>query len=179
MSQGKRYGTEEKKEILQYRQTHTYLETSQKYGISEMTLARWSRKLRDKDSREEHITGEQKYIPLIHGIKYLEGVKAAAIVNDEGIALASYLIGGESEDALRLISVALLAAADHASDELETGNIETILIKCVEGLILIQGAGPKLCIAIVFNEKMDITTIASQAFPILNRICQDAKKLSN
>ena len=44
MASGKRYTREEKDEIMEYRQTHTYRETADKYNVSQMTLARWSRR---------------------------------------------------------------------------------------------------------------------------------------
>lgn len=179
MSQGKRYGREEKKEILQFRQNHTYFETSQKYGVSEMTLARWSRKLKDKDSKEEHISGDEKYLPLIRVLKYLEGVKAAAFVNEEGMVVASLMIGGESEDILVRITAALLAAADRTSEELDIGNLETIIIKSSEGICLIRGTGPSMCLTILFDENMDLSRIVTQAFPFIERISRDIIALAN
>jgi hypothetical protein len=49
MSHGKRYSAKERKDILKYLETHTYQETVDKYGVSEMSLARW---VKNKTRRE-------------------------------------------------------------------------------------------------------------------------------
>jgi len=50
MSHGKRYGVKERKEILEYLQSHTYQETMEKFDVSQMSLARW---VKNQKRREE------------------------------------------------------------------------------------------------------------------------------
>ena len=91
MSSGKRYTPEEKNAIMQYRQTHTYQETADKYGVSQMTLARWSSvqaRLQEQQGWPwgcgERVAGDAMYTTALQALKYLEGVKAIALYDDEG-----------------------------------------------------------------------------------------------
>ena len=59
MAYGKRYSKEEKEEIMQYRQNHTYRETVDKYNISQMTLARWARKRKNKTIPGSRFIGDK------------------------------------------------------------------------------------------------------------------------
>ncbi|MHA2258888.1 MAG: helix-turn-helix domain-containing protein [Promethearchaeota archaeon] len=48
---GRRYSFIEKKEILHYLETHTYKDTSEKYRISEPTLARWRKMIKSESKK--------------------------------------------------------------------------------------------------------------------------------
>ncbi|MHA2039068.1 MAG: helix-turn-helix domain-containing protein, partial [Promethearchaeota archaeon] len=48
---GRRYTFTEKKEILNYLETHTYKDTCEKYGISEPTLARWRKTIKSESKK--------------------------------------------------------------------------------------------------------------------------------
>ena len=48
---GRRYSFTEKKEILNYLESHTYKDTCEKYGISEATLARWRKTIKSESKK--------------------------------------------------------------------------------------------------------------------------------
>jgi len=48
---GRRYSFTEKKEILNYLETHTYKDTCEKFGISEPTLARWRKMIKSESKK--------------------------------------------------------------------------------------------------------------------------------
>ena len=60
---GRRYSFTEKKEILNYLETHTYKDTCDKYGISETTLSRWRKAIRSgsKKNRSKIIISLPKF----------------------------------------------------------------------------------------------------------------------
>ena len=50
---GRRYLFPEKKEILKYLEKHTYKDTSEKYRISEPTLARWRNMIKSESKKNK------------------------------------------------------------------------------------------------------------------------------
>ena len=55
---GRRYSFSEKKEILEYLESHTYKETCEKFGISEPTLARWKRMIKSESKKKLYNVAE-------------------------------------------------------------------------------------------------------------------------
>jgi predicted regulator of Ras-like GTPase activity (Roadblock/LC7/MglB family) len=159
MSSGKRYSKEEKAEIMQYRQTHTYKETADKYSVSQMTLARWSR----------------NYKTFLKVLKYLEGVKSVALfsIMTDGSAVASISDNNISEDVLFLNMTAVLSAAGRSSEELGLGTLDMLMSKCREGLLLIQGINPNLLVIMIYGGKVDVQKIVNQDFPFIDRVRLD------
>nr|MDO8114743.1 helix-turn-helix domain-containing protein [Candidatus Sigynarchaeota archaeon] len=110
MASGKRYTDEEKDEIMQYRQTHTYQETADKFNVSQMTLARWSRDYKNKIIGDR-ISGDASFRIPMQVLKYLEGVKAVALLSDSGETVSLITESTFYEDILFVGTIALLAAA--------------------------------------------------------------------
>jgi predicted regulator of Ras-like GTPase activity (Roadblock/LC7/MglB family) len=192
MEHGKRYTQDEKKEILQFRESHTFQETSEKYNVSMMTLFRWNQQLRNvhkKNIKEEKKmemvirlneengdpTKKSKSMELakvLEVLKFLPGVKAITLINDEG-QLVSMVASKEAQD-LDLINivVAMLALGQRASQELVLGNLEMIFNKSKLGLLLIVGAGPRLVLTILFDEQADVKQLFSEDFVVIERVKQ-------
>jgi hypothetical protein len=88
MSHGKRYNAKEKKEILDYLENHTYREAMDKFGVSQMSLARWvkNKERRNTNTLLPHINEEIQNELRIHLkiIENLEYVKATALVSNSG-----------------------------------------------------------------------------------------------
>jgi hypothetical protein len=86
MSQGKRYDAKERKEILEFLENHSYRETMDKYGVSQMSLARWVKNKRRRETLpaklDEKIQEEiEIYLKLIEN---MEHVKATALITNGG-----------------------------------------------------------------------------------------------
>jgi len=113
MSSGKRYSKEEKEEIMHYRLNHTYRETADKYSVSQMTLARWSRKYKIEGITGDRYTGDPAYKTFLEVLKYLEGVRSVALFNDmtDGSSVASIIENSVSEDGLFLGMLTYLSAS--------------------------------------------------------------------
>jgi transposase-like protein len=175
MSSGKRYSKEEKAEIMQYRQTHTYKETADKYSVSQMTLARWSRKYKNKQVDGDRFTGDPAYKTFLKVLKYLEGVKSVALfsIMTDGSAVASISDNNISEDVLFLNMTAVLSAAGRSSEELGLGTLDMLMSKCREGLLLIQGINPNLLVIMIYGGKVDVQKIVNQDFPFIDRVRLD------
>jgi predicted regulator of Ras-like GTPase activity (Roadblock/LC7/MglB family) len=173
MSSGKRYTQEEKEEIMQYRQTHTYQETADKYGVSQMTLARWSRLHKDKAIVADRLSGDAAYASALRALKYLEGVKFVALYSDEGTVVATISDSTLYEDALFMSTIALLAAAGRTAKEIDIGRLEMVLTKCAAGLLFMLEAGPKLLLVMLYSGSVDIRKIMAQDLTFIDRVRQD------
>ena len=50
-----RYTTEQKQEILEFARNHTYQATTEKYGVSEMSIARWKKEIPSENDGSDEI----------------------------------------------------------------------------------------------------------------------------
>jgi predicted regulator of Ras-like GTPase activity (Roadblock/LC7/MglB family) len=181
MSSGKRYSPDEIEEIMQYRQNHTYQETQTKYSVSQMTLARWSRKFKKLTQSGDHFIGDPVFKIPLQVLKYLEGVKAVAIYSDmsDGSSGASILDNNVSEDALFLAMISILAASERSKDDLDMGKLEMILTKHTEGLFLIVGISATWIMAILFDGKKDLGKLINQDYSYIDRIRKEIKLITD
>ncbi len=175
MSSGKRYTPEEKEEIMQYRQTHTYQETADKYGVSQMTLARWSRLHKDKAIITDRVSGDPAYANALRALKYLEGVKAVALYSDAGQVVATISDNTLYEDALFMPTIALLSAADRSAKEIDLGRLEMVLTQCAGGLLFMLEAGTRLLLVMLYGGSVDVRKIIAQDLPFIDRVRQDLR----
>ncbi len=180
MSSGKRYSKDEKESIMYYRQTHTYQETAQKYSVSQMSLARWSRKFKNSNFAGDRYSGDPAYKTFLHVLKYLKGVKAVALYSGmtDGSTLASITDNSISEDVLFLSISALLAATDRSTQELSLGGLNMVLLKNKEGFLFIRDIDPSLQVIIVYDGSTNINSIVTQDFPLIERVRQDISNLA-
>jgi predicted regulator of Ras-like GTPase activity (Roadblock/LC7/MglB family) len=191
---GKRYTNEEKKEILQFRETHTYQETSEKYGISQMTLARWSQRLRknEYEKKTEVIKMEMKIrygenlnadlkakapelTTTLEVLKFLKGIKLIALVNDDGqlLTMLSKKTGDFPEpNEIVMNTIAALSLAGRASGQLKMGTLETMVMKSNHGFLLINAAGPQLVLTLLFDEEADLKHLFQEDFAVIGRVAQ-------
>ena len=179
MSSGKRYSKQEKEEIMLFRQTHTYRETVEKYSVSQMSLARWSRKYKKNASTGDRYTGDLAYQPYLHVLKYLEGVKAVSFfsVMTDGTPVASITDSSVSEDALYLAMMTLLSAAATSADTIDLGTPKTLISKNSDGLLLIRGVSPTLLVIMIYDENVDIQKIVNLDIPFIERVGNDVAHL--
>ncbi|MHA1522724.1 MAG: hypothetical protein ACTSRK_21380 [Promethearchaeota archaeon] len=179
MSSGKRYSKDEKEEIMYYRQTHTYRETADKYSVSQMTLARWGRKYKNKQVTRDYFTGDPAYKTFLQILKYLEGVKAVAIFSDmtDGSAVASITDNNLSEDTLFLAMIGLLSAGARSTKDIGLGALDMMMTKNKDGILYIRGLGPTLLMIMIYDGNVDVHRIVTQDFVLIDRVRQDISKI--
>ena len=178
MSSGKRYSKEEKEEIMHYRQNHTYRETADKYSVSQMTLARWSRKYKIEGITGDRYTGDPAYKTFLEVLKYLEGVRSVALFSDmtDGSSKASIIENGISEDGLFLGMLTYLSASSRTVEEFDLGTLDINLTKTSKGFLLIRGAGSNVLLIMVYRGNTDFQKLVNQDFPLIDRVCADISK---
>ena len=177
MSSGKRYSKEEKEEIMYYRQTHTYRETADKYSVSQMTLARWSQKYKNKAVTGDRYSGDPAYKTLLQVLKYIKGVKAIGVFSDmsDG-SVASLTDNNISEDVLFLAMITSLSATVRSTESLNLGTFNLLLSRHSQGFLVIPGISPTLIMIMVYDETTDINKIIKD-LPYIERVGQDISKI--
>ncbi len=179
MSTGRRYSLTEKREILRYRANHTYEETSQKFGVSQMTLARWSKRIMlnssntgklDLSHTSDAATPESERLKFIGSLldvlKFNEGVKYVALISDSGEFIASTGAKEVPDEMVLANTAALLALGDRASRAFMQGDLDMVLTKASSGATLILGAGPKACLVMFLDDTMNLL----QFFPVIDKV---------
>jgi predicted regulator of Ras-like GTPase activity (Roadblock/LC7/MglB family) len=192
MEHGKRYSDDEKKEILRFRENHTFQETSDKFNISMMTLFRWNQQLRNPE--KEIIRDEKKMdmvaiyneenkdekfkakaiemAKVLEVLKFIKGVKAIALIKDDG-SLITMLATKDTQDVdLNGIVAATLSLGQRASDQLVLGNLEIMLIKSKKGVLFVIGAGRHTVITLLFDEQGDLKHLFGEEFTNIDRVKQ-------
>ena len=177
MSSGKRYSKEEKEEIMHYRQNHTYRETADKYKVSQMSLARWSQKFKNKVVTGDRFTGDPVYKVPLQALKYIEGVKAIGVFSDntDGSSVASLTDDNISEDVLFLAMITSLSATVRSTESLDLGTFNLLISRHSKGFLVIPGISQTLIMIIIYGENTDINKIIKD-LPYIERVGQDISK---
>jgi transposase-like protein len=177
MSQGRRYSREEKKEILQFRLTHTYQETSQKFGISEMTLARWARRI-DTHTYIKDRPLNSNFNSWLQVIGAIREVKAAAVVSDFGEIVAILNRENLNEDIILVQTANLLAKNVEAIEHFYKKEIKMLFIQSVEVIFLIIEAGEHNVLSIFMQPTLDTQKFFIDDYPFIEKI-RDLIKQAN
>ena len=186
MSHGKRYTVKERKEILVYLENHTYQETMEKFGVSQMSLARW---VKNKEKRETNTTTTllnaevqkevQIYLKLVESMK---NVRAVAIVTAAGelilpnSASGFHSIFSNVNDITVIISNLLLCAqgftAAAVKDQKQMNAVfDDVSIKTPIGTFLLKGI-ERAVLVILFNPGSSLSEIFIQEFHFINQIVE-------
>jgi predicted regulator of Ras-like GTPase activity (Roadblock/LC7/MglB family) len=195
MEHGKRYTKDERMEILRFRETHTFQVTSAKFGVSMMTLFRWSQQY---GTKQEEIVREEKKMDMItrYGedlnsedkakaaelakmlevLKYIKGVKAIALITEEGQLLTMIATKEVQDVDLNMIATATLSLGQRTSDQLFLGNMETVIIKSKKGIFFVIGAGPSLAITLLFGDQADLRHLFAEDFTVIERVKQAVRE---
>ncbi len=179
MSTGKRYTLAEKRKILRHLQDHTYEETSKEFGVSQMTLARWSKRImldnpNDETFGEPNTSGganqaseRMKFIEsLLQVLKFNEEVKYVALISDAGQLITSVGTEEVSDDKLVANTAAILAVHDRTAREFRQGMLNLVYTVASNGGMLIAGAGPHACVVMLLDNGVNLV----QFFPIIDKI---------
>ncbi len=170
MSHGKRYTAKERKDILSYLENHTYQETIEKFGVSQMSLARW---VKNKKKRETNTTPPllntesqnelQIYLKIV---EKMDNVIATAIITAAGELILPENSGFHSifsnvNHISVLTSKFLLCAQGFTSavmNEQKNKDLQfdDISIKTPVGRFLMHSIGKKAVLVVLFNLEYDM-----------------------
>lgn len=75
-------------------------------------------------------------------------IKAASVINIEGIALASALEPGTNEESFAAMSAAILGLGENVLEEIRGGALREIYIKGEDKMVVIAGAGKEGVLAV-------------------------------
>ncbi|MFK7930959.1 MAG: roadblock/LC7 domain-containing protein, partial [Myxococcota bacterium] len=80
-------------------------------------------------------------------------IEAAAVVDNDGLMMASSLPQDIDEEAVAAMSAALLGISERISDELGRGDFEMNLVRGVNGLTLMMRCGPEAVLVVLTTPK--------------------------
>jgi hypothetical protein len=183
MSHGKRYSAKERKEILEYLGNHTYQETMDKFGVSQMSLARWvkNKKKRDTNTSSALLTAEirnevQLYLKLL---EKSELIQASAIVTASGEVIMPETTGFQQiflreEELAVIISNFLLCAQGFTSavmnhQKLKDTKFDDLSIQTPLGYFSIKGVGQAVLVILIQSE-INLYSFYTQYSAFLNQI---------
>lgn len=102
-------------------------------------------------------------------------VEAAAVVDNDGLMIASSLPADVSDDAVAAMSAALLGMSERAAQELKRGNLELIMLRGSEGFTILARAGADGVLAVLARSEaklglifLDITRTAKEVARVLS-----------
>ncbi len=72
-------------------------------------------------------------------LENISKVEAALVASADGLPIAAELPSGVDELIIGAMTAAVLSSSGRASEELQKGNLDTIMIKSEEGMIFIKG----------------------------------------
>ncbi|TFG00610.1 MAG: hypothetical protein EU541_01705 [Promethearchaeota archaeon] len=75
-------------------------------------------------------------------------VKSAAIVSVEGLPIASALPQGIDETRIAAMTAAILSLGERAAHEMQKGDLEQIMVKGNDGILLVLEAGPNAVLTV-------------------------------
>ena len=79
-------------------------------------------------------------------------VEASAVVNVDGLTIASALPHGVEEDRVAAMSAAMLSLGDRIASELERGSLDQVYIKGARGYVLIVSIGNEAVLTVLARE---------------------------
>ena len=86
-------------------------------------------------------------------------IKAAAVVNVEGISLASALEPGTNEESFAAMSAALLGLGENVLEEIRGGTLKEVYVKGEDKMVVIAGAGKEGVLAVSVSSEAPLGLI--------------------
>lgn len=83
-------------------------------------------------------------------------IEATAIVSSDGLVIASRLPSDVEEDRIGAMSAAMLSLGERSSTELSRGTLNQVLIKGVNGYIVMMNIGEESVLVAMTNEKIKL-----------------------
>jgi hypothetical protein len=98
-------------------------------------------------------------------------VEAAAIVDSDGLLIASVLPQNVDEDAFAAMSASMLSLGERIATELERGDLELVMTRGAAGFVILVRCGPNAVLAV-------LTTSAARLGLIFLDVQRAAKELA-
>ncbi len=86
-------------------------------------------------------------------------IKAAAVINVEGISLASALEPGTNEESFAAMSAALLGLGENVLEEIRGGTLREVYVKGEDKMVVIAGAGKEGVLAVSVSSEAPLGLI--------------------
>lgn len=86
-------------------------------------------------------------------------IEAAAVIDNDGLIIASALAADTDEDSVAAMSAALLGLGERIVQELKRGDFEIISLKGTEGYIILSRCGPEAVLSVLADKKAKLGLI--------------------
>ena len=86
-------------------------------------------------------------------------ITGCAVVDNDGLLIASALSQDVDEDSVAAMSAALLGLSERISDELSRGNMDSATLKGSEGLTIVSRCGPDAVMCVLADAKAKLGLI--------------------
>lgn len=83
-------------------------------------------------------------------------IEATALVSSDGLVIASRLPADVEEDRIGAMSAAMLSLGERSSEELSRGKLNQVLIKGVNGYIVMMNIGEESVLVVMTDEKIKL-----------------------
>ena len=83
-------------------------------------------------------------------------IRASAIVNTDGLIMASRLPSDVEEDRVGAMSAAISTLGERSGEELDLGDMQQVLIKGSRGYIVLMNIGSAAVLVTLTNEKVKL-----------------------
>lgn len=100
-------------------------------------------------------------------------IEASGVVSTDGLMMASQLPAGMDEDRVGAMSAAMLSLGTRTAEELSRGELEQVLVKGVNGYVLLTYAGQDSVLTVLAKPKAKLGLI----FLDVKRAAQSIVKL--
>ncbi|MBY8982970.1 MAG: roadblock/LC7 domain-containing protein [Candidatus Lokiarchaeota archaeon] len=100
-------------------------------------------------------------------------VKSAAIVSVEGLPIASALPQGVDETRIAAMTAAILSLGERAAHEMKKGDLEQIMVKGSDGVLLVLAAGSNAVLTVSTTKEVRLGLI----FLDCKRTCEKIARL--
>ncbi len=100
-------------------------------------------------------------------------IKAAAIVSQEGLPIASALPAGTDEVRVAAMTAAILSLGERAAQEMNKGELEQIFVRGTDGYILVLAAGRSAVLTVSTTKDVRLGLI----FLDCKRTCEKIAKI--
>jgi predicted regulator of Ras-like GTPase activity (Roadblock/LC7/MglB family) len=86
-------------------------------------------------------------------------VSGAAVIDNDGLLIASALAQEVDEDSVAAMSAALLGLSERIATELERGNMEMTTIKGSDGMTIVSRCGPEAVMCVLADPRAKLGLI--------------------
>ncbi|MCK4829718.1 roadblock/LC7 domain-containing protein [bacterium] len=86
-------------------------------------------------------------------------IEASSVISTDGLMMASQMPAELDEDRVGAMSAAMLSLGDRTAQELGRGALEQVLIKGVDGYVLMTGAGTEAVVTVLAKPKSKLGLI--------------------